>query len=146
MKLTHVFAFVALVVATSPSARASLPASLSIRFSSGQRWNYYRNSSGVWVYEHASGHAAAKRLPLAKIDQGRIYEEIRRSVVKGDFEPLKKQSCPATSLKAEIEVAGQAQGIRRSLCLSQPSHRAFYGRLRAELERAQGHFERWPKP
>jgi len=113
----------------------AFPLSLKISNSKGEAWSYSRGENGQWLLEHRQPSAPLVRRPLAKLQHDRIFEDLRRSVVRHPAK-IGTRSCPGVS--AQIELGGYGKSQTRDLCLGRLSDKDLYGRLLARLDEAQG--------
>lgn len=114
---------------------SAAPLELKISNSRGEAWTYYRATNGQWVLEQKAVGATFLRRPLAKLHHERIFEDLRRSVLRGAGLSA-SGVCPG--MRARVELGGFSKPQIRELCLGRLAHKDLYGRILGRLDEAQG--------
>lgn len=104
----------------------------------GTTLSYFQSENGNWILQQRVEKLAPKRLSLAKLDQARLFEDLRRSVLQYKADELRAKAKPCLGAAVELELGGFENPTSRELCLSSVRDKAFYGQLRSRLDEAQG--------
>ena len=134
MKVSLKSILACVILASLPLGAA--PRSLKISSPAGESLSFFQSPDGTWIVEQRLRVGLAKRLPLAKLDQARLFEDMRRFVIQYPRPESPHKKCPGQGLS--VEIGGFEKATSRELCLSSIRDKAFYGQLRSRLDEALG--------